>query len=773
MLPSKHQREVERRLRDALKVDRARVQVGRISRFGLLEMSRQRLRPSLGESSQLVCPRCEGHGHIRNTDSLALSILRLMEEEAMKEMTGHVIVQAPVPVATFLLNEKREAISNIQQRRDITLTIVPNPHMDTPHYDIIRVRSDEVESIGLSYEHIQKLPHTTDDSRAEAKAAPQPIDVPVVGNVIPNQPAPHARRITDEAVVAERGPNLIRRILGGLFGTESNLESTRSNREDRKPRDDRRNRKSTPEAFETDDIEAVERTHRKKPSRDEAEDELDDLYTERFDDELTEVEDEEARETRQERQPRASRHERNNRQRNNRNRDRYEAPKEAEEAVETTAGTNEIADDTPIEITLPAPRESNGNNRNGRGRNRRRGKRDDENTTVEADANDVVETSEVITADRLELVATSSENDVTETTGDEVKTHTSEEVVSTEAPLFAPRNPHNRRRSQRYRTRRENRPERGAPVVDEEGNIPAWAADDNGDYAADTENTRDFNTDDEYQRYEPELVFDEAVKAQANTTYSPEGSVIDTVQDAPIVLTTEEQQVSFVFTETAIATEPVFDTVNLAVFQTEPSVVSADDIHPIVESEEKANEVVAVPATTEQTVETTVSENSTVETTESVISESTPAAPIVAETIESTPVIIENSTEPLSSEGIDATQAPDSGTEAETPAEPVMTIEGERALDTISTIKFDASAVSEVVEIAATETVNDNYTPTNDVLVDNVETSAIVVKGHSTEESTPSVETAIPEVALSAAEEVTPPPAPVKKLPSWMHQPLE
>ncbi|OQX02019.1 MAG: hypothetical protein BWK73_44185, partial [Thiothrix lacustris] len=132
MLPSKHQREVEKRLRDAMKLDRARVQVGRISRFGLLEMSRQRLRPSLGESSQIVCPRCTGHGHIRSTDSMALSILRLVEEEAMKEMTGKVIARLPVSVATFLLNEKRQAITDIQARRNVELTIIPNPYMETP-----------------------------------------------------------------------------------------------------------------------------------------------------------------------------------------------------------------------------------------------------------------------------------------------------------------------------------------------------------------------------------------------------------------------------------------------------------------------------------------------------------------------------------------------------------------------------------------------------------------------------------------------------------------
>ncbi len=125
MLSNKNQREVENRLRDAVEVDRARIQLGRISRFGLLEMSRQRLRPSLGESSEMVCPRCTGHGTIRTSESLALAILRLLEEEAMKDKTGKVIARVPVDVGTFLLNEKRIPLQEIEQRHKTDLIIVP------------------------------------------------------------------------------------------------------------------------------------------------------------------------------------------------------------------------------------------------------------------------------------------------------------------------------------------------------------------------------------------------------------------------------------------------------------------------------------------------------------------------------------------------------------------------------------------------------------------------------------------------------------------------
>ena len=143
MTPVRHQREVENRMRDAVKQDRARIQLGRISRFGLLEMSRQRLRPSIGETSQGVCPRCSGTGHVRGVESLALSVLRLMEEEAIKDNTQQVQAQVPVPVATYLLNEKRRSVFHIEKHHSVNILIIPNPNMVTPQYEVIRVRKDE------------------------------------------------------------------------------------------------------------------------------------------------------------------------------------------------------------------------------------------------------------------------------------------------------------------------------------------------------------------------------------------------------------------------------------------------------------------------------------------------------------------------------------------------------------------------------------------------------------------------------------------------------
>ena len=197
MQPTKHQREVENRLRDALRIDRARVQVGRISRFGLLEMSRQRLRPSLGESSQIVCPRCMGQGTVRGVESLALSILRIIEEEAMKEKTGRVIAHVPVDVGTYLLNEKREILVTLEQRHKLSVTLIPTPSLETPHYEIKRVRHDELEGDNSAVSH--KLIETEEDkdnledALATTRTAIE-VEKPAVQAIAPTAPAPVMQR---------------------------------------------------------------------------------------------------------------------------------------------------------------------------------------------------------------------------------------------------------------------------------------------------------------------------------------------------------------------------------------------------------------------------------------------------------------------------------------------------------------------------------------------------------------------------------------------------
>lgn len=188
MASSKHQREVEARLQNALKYDRARVQIGRISRFGLLEMSRQRLRNSLGESSQIVCPRCNGHGRMRSVESLSLSIIRVAEEHAMKDNTGQVLVQAPVDIANFLLNEKRGALREIELRHDTPIIIVADEQLQSPHYEVTRIRKNELgeETSKPSYQRgtPRKL-NTIPLTKAQLNIPP-----PAVTKVKPAQPAP-------------------------------------------------------------------------------------------------------------------------------------------------------------------------------------------------------------------------------------------------------------------------------------------------------------------------------------------------------------------------------------------------------------------------------------------------------------------------------------------------------------------------------------------------------------------------------------------------------
>jgi ribonuclease E len=194
MTPSRNQREVENRLREALKVDRARVQIGRISRFGLLEMSRQRLRPSLGESIHLPCPRCSGQGTIRGIESIALSILRVIEEEAMKEKTARVVAQVPVDVATFLLNEKREMLSDIEKRQKINILLVPNTALETPHYDVERIREGETtdEAKQYSYELATHKPDEVLEALTSAAAEAKKREEPAVKSVAPMAPRPAA-----------------------------------------------------------------------------------------------------------------------------------------------------------------------------------------------------------------------------------------------------------------------------------------------------------------------------------------------------------------------------------------------------------------------------------------------------------------------------------------------------------------------------------------------------------------------------------------------------
>lgn len=247
MGPSRHQREVENRLRDHLKADRARVQVGRISRFGLLEMSRQRIRPSLGDAHEEVCPRCAGLGHIRGVESLGLAVLRLLEEEATRDSIAQLVVQLPVSVATFMLNEKRNQLDTIERRHSVRLLLIPNPHLETPHYDIERIK-DGGEHGKVSH-HLMVTP---DPVKPDALKDKPIVEQAAVTGVSPAAPAPimteNAKaKDVPVAVVKEKKPNLLKRLFNVLTGkaadepeivaeVETKVEDKPAREQNRRPR---------------------------------------------------------------------------------------------------------------------------------------------------------------------------------------------------------------------------------------------------------------------------------------------------------------------------------------------------------------------------------------------------------------------------------------------------------------------------------------------------------------------------------------------------------
>ncbi len=215
MESQRHQREVEEKLKNALKLDRARVQIGRISRFGLLEMSRQRLRPSLSESIQIVCPRCNGHGRIRGVESLSLSALRLLEEHAMKENTGQVLVQAPPDVANFLLNEKRASVVEIEMRHKVHVVIVSDEKLETPHLEITRIRESEMgEHSKPSYERLTAATAAALPKMGQTEAHEQPA----VSGVKPATPMPVRQEIETPIAPATPMPLNGGGLLSRLFG---------------------------------------------------------------------------------------------------------------------------------------------------------------------------------------------------------------------------------------------------------------------------------------------------------------------------------------------------------------------------------------------------------------------------------------------------------------------------------------------------------------------------------------------------------------------------
>ena len=278
MTPVRHQREVENRIRDAVRQDRARIQISRISRFGLLEMSRQRLSPSLGESSHHICPRCQGTGKVRDNESLSLSILRLIEEEALKENTKQVHTIVPVQIASYLLNEKRKAISNIEKRHNVDVIVAPNEAMETPHFSVFRLRDGE-EVNELSY-NLAKI-HCEKDESTEESLVSRNVETTVVAEQPAVESAAVALSISEAAPTpVERKsnePSLLAKIIAkikGLFASESeenkpknNRTSRNSNRNQRRPQDHRTSRRPRSENNETERTEEQVRNIRERNQR--------------------------------------------------------------------------------------------------------------------------------------------------------------------------------------------------------------------------------------------------------------------------------------------------------------------------------------------------------------------------------------------------------------------------------------------------------------------------------------------------------------------------
>ncbi|MGU2481885.1 ribonuclease E [Pseudomonas aeruginosa] len=309
MTPAKNQRAVEERVREALEADRARVQVGRISRFGLLEMSRQRLRPSLGETSGIVCPRCNGQGIIRDVESLSLAILRLIEEEALKDRTAEVRARVPFQVAAFLLNEKRNAITKIELRTRARIFILPDDHLETPHFEVQRLRDDSPELVAgqTSYEmatveHEEAQPVSSTRTLVRQEAA--------VKTVAPQQPAPQHTEAPVEPAKPMPEPSLFQGLvksLVGLFAGKDQpaakpAETSKPAAERQTRQDERRNGRQ--QNRRRDGRDGNRRDEERKPREERAERQPREERSERRREERAE------RPAREERQPREGREER-------------------------------------------------------------------------------------------------------------------------------------------------------------------------------------------------------------------------------------------------------------------------------------------------------------------------------------------------------------------------------------------------------------------------------------------------------------------------------
>ena len=368
----RNQREVENRLRDALRHDRARVQTGKISRFGLMELSRQRLRPALAETSYIPCPRCSGTGHIRSAESAALHILRILEEEAMKENTAAVHTQVPVDVATFLLNEKRPDIQAIELRQKVSILLIPNVHLETPQHTIQRLRHDELNQEDLqqpSYKMVDVPAEEATKNQAVASEARAPRQEAAIKGITPAQPAP----IVEEKQKAKEGKQL------GFFGKimawfSSSSEPTTEAKTEKKPRgnsprgEQQRDNRRGPRGARRDDERETRGNREARANQ----------STAREDKPRDPKEPREPREQREQREPREPRRQRE--PRGERKEQSVPAPAVEEKRIAVTMEGEPPQDDKPTDEAG-----ASGSRRRGRrGGRRERGERNENSTTGES-----------------------------------------------------------------------------------------------------------------------------------------------------------------------------------------------------------------------------------------------------------------------------------------------------------------------------------------------------------------------------------------------------
>lgn len=443
MTPAKNQRAVEERVREALEADRARVQVGRISRFGLLEMSRQRLRPSLGETSGIVCPRCNGQGIIRDVESLSLAILRLIEEEALKDRTAEVRARVPFQVAAFLLNEKRNAITKIELRTRARIFILPDDHLETPHFEVQRLRDDSPELVAgqTSYEmatveHEEAQPVSSTRTLVRQEAA--------VKTVAPQQPAPQHTEAPVEPAKPMPEPSLFQGLvksLVGLFAGKDQpaakpAETSKPAAERQTRQDERRNGRQ--QNRRRDGRDGNRRDEERKPREERAERQPREERSERRREERAE------RPAREERQPREGREERAERPAREERQPREDRQARDAAALEAEALPNDesLEQDEQDDTDGERPR------RRSRGQRRRSNRRERQrevsgelegseatdnaaaplNTVAAAAAAGIAVASEAVEANVEQAPATTSEAASETTASDETDAPTSEAV---------------------------------------------------------------------------------------------------------------------------------------------------------------------------------------------------------------------------------------------------------------------------------------------------------------------------------------------------------